>query len=187
MAVLVLPIGPARASFVAADLRIGHPGPCTQFRSQLGALLPRFEFFLPEAQPLVLPADAFLRLLDRAFTHVDPAPPVLSNCSSARPARSGTSSPVDSPNTLTSSCVDERHDRSAHRDPGCVAVPLPRRPLRRRHRNPDHLERLVLAEPGEQLTVDPRQCSSVEFHHDPACLHVDIRQLVAGACVVGGW
>ena len=50
--------------------------------------------------------------------------------------------------------VDQRHDGATHRDPGGLAVPFPRRPLRRRHREPHHPVGLVLSETGEQLAVD---------------------------------
>ena len=71
VAPLVLQPRPAGASFVAADLRIGHPVLQGQFRSQLGLLLSCFEFFLPEAQPLVLSPEARVRRLDLTLTYAD--------------------------------------------------------------------------------------------------------------------
>lgn len=82
--------------------------------------------------------------------------------------------------------LDQGSDSPTHGDAEGVAVSLPGRPHRFGRGNPNHLPGFVVAETREDPAIDLGKRAAVQVLHGLTCLHVDMSNFVARACVFLG-
>jgi hypothetical protein len=145
--VFVLEARPARASFIPTDLGAGLSGAESRVRSDLDPLLADLELRFLMSESLAPSPEAFFSRPYIVLTG-DNLPFAGGKLFFGLVRQNGNPLAVAFAERCHQLVFDQGDDGSAHRDSGCVAITLPRRPHRFRGGNPRHLPGLVVAETG---------------------------------------